>query len=83
MESCYTVPRLEFNDVRAHSMNDACDVIPLINSLATKFWSLPILRIRPRHDDFGDDLIRFWGWNGGVDDLDLWAFVDDRFLHSV
>jgi len=42
---------------------------------------LPVFWIGSAHNHFGDYLIWTWLWDGGVDDLDLGAWVNDCFLH--
>ncbi len=61
-------------------MNDAGDVVARVERIA-QFRTFPVFGIRARDDHFDSDFVIPRYRDGRVNDLDLGAFVDNRFLH--
>ncbi len=63
-------------------MRDARDVIALVDDKGWHpFGNFPVLRVAAAEDHLGHDLSRLRLRDWDVVDFDLWAFVDDCFLH--
>lgn len=76
------VSYLEFGYILSDLVDDAGNVITLIDGRAPPLWHLPVFRIATRHHDFDDDLVILRDWNIGTDNLGLRTGADHNFEHS-
>ena len=83
VKSCHAISSLEFNHVRANTVNHSRNVVPLVRACPCPLRPFPVLGVGARNHDFRHHLIGFRDWYGRVNDLDLWACRDNCFFHLV
>lgn len=68
MEGSDAVARLELEDVGPDFLNDAGDVVALVNYGGADVGKLPVFGVGAGDDDFDQDLVIVGRGDGGVDD---------------
>ena len=83
MERRDSVSLLELGDTFSHLMDSASNVVALVawRGVGHPFGDLPVFGVAARDNNLDHDLAWLGLRDGRVDDLDLWAYVDDGFFH--
>lgn len=75
VEGGYPIAGLELIDARTDLLNNAGDVVALVQDLGAHFGKLPVLRVGAGHNHPDQNLVFIWLGDGRVDDLDLGAWL--------
>jgi hypothetical protein len=86
VEGGNAIARLELEDVGAHGLDNASDVIALVDDgVGADVRELPVFGVAAGHDDFDEDLVVVWLGDIGVDDGDVcpWRVLVSLVLMSL
>ena len=75
MEGGHAITGLELVDARTDLLDDAGDVVALVQGVGARVGHLPVLRIGARHNHLDQDLVFIGLGDRRVDDLDLGAWL--------